>query len=118
MQMLVNAGPDTVVPSGLQAANVPLTLFRAVVASAGFFCSVRSGLSDLACDLRCPQIVVYPDVRYWSGSLIEGTTFSRYGLTKPPHEVIIKPGYARADVAAIAAHFAARRPKATSALTR
>jgi hypothetical protein len=108
---LVNAGPSTIVPPGLQALSVPLPAFRAVVQSAGYFCSVRSGLSDLACDVRCPQVVVYPDVRYWGGTLFEGTTFARYGLTKSPHEIIVRPGWSRGEVGEIAAYLAARRPR-------
>lgn len=118
LKAIVNAGPTTVVPDGLKGANIPLSLFRAVVQSAGYFCSVRSGLSDLACDLRCPQVVVYPDVRYWGGTLLEGTTFSRFGLTKAPHEVVLRPDYTGADVAAIAAYFAARLPKLAMAAGR
>jgi hypothetical protein len=108
LQVLVNAGPGTVVPVGLGAAKLPLPLFRAVVASAGFFCSVRSGLSDLACDLRVPQVVVYPDVGYWAGGLRAGTTFERFGLTKVPHEVTLRAGYDRAEVRAVADYFLAR----------
>jgi len=111
LQVLVNAGPGTVVPEGLGAANLPLPLFRAVATAAGFFCSVRSGLSDLACDLRIPQVVVYPDVPYWAGSLRAGTTFERFGLTKAPHEITLRRGYDRAEVKAVAAYFAARAPR-------
>lgn len=111
LQALVNAGPGTVVPAGLGAADIPLPLFRAVATAAGFFASVRSGLSDLGCDLRIPQVVVYPDVGYWAGGLQAGTTFERFGLTKVPHEVILRPGYDRAEVRAIAAYFAARAPR-------
>lgn len=111
LQVLVNAGPGTVVPAGLGAADIPLALFRAVATAAGFFCSVRSGLSDLACDLRIPQVVVYPDVSYWAGSLRAGTTFERFGLTKVPQEVTLRPGYDRAEVRAVADYFAARTPR-------
>jgi hypothetical protein len=111
LQVLVNAGPGTAVPAGLGAADIPLPLFRAVAASAGFFCSVRSGLSDLACDLRIPQVVVYPEVGYWAGGLRAGTTFERFGLTKVPHEVTLPPGYDRAEVRAVAEFFAARAPR-------
>ena len=111
LQVLVNAGPGTVVPEGLRAANLPLPLFRAVATAAGFFCSVRSGLSDLACDLRIPQVVVYPDVPYWAGGLRVGTTFERFGLTKAPHEITLRRGYDRAEVRAVASYFAARAPR-------
>jgi hypothetical protein len=116
LMTVVNAGPSTNVPYGLRSLSVPLPLFRAVVQSAGYFCSVRSGLSDLACDLRCPQVVVYPDVQYWGGTLIDGTTFGRYGLTKAPHEVVVREGYSSADVSGIVEYFAARRPKAVTAI--
>lgn len=106
--VLVNGGPSTVIPSGLVGANIEMPLFRAVVLAAGGFCSVRSGLSDLACDLRCPQVVVYPDVRYWSGSLLEGTTFSRFGLTKAPHEIVVRRDAIETEARAIVDHFAAR----------
>jgi len=108
---LVNAAPGAAVPAGLRAANLALPQFRAVVLAAGFFASVRSGLSDLACDLRCPQVVVYPDVRYWAGRLREGTTFERFGLTKAPHEVVLRPGDDEAVAAAVATYLAARLPR-------
>jgi len=114
LDVLVNGGPSTVVPAGLRSANLTLPMFRAVVQAAGAFCSVRSGLSDLACDLRCPQMVVYPEVRYWSGSLLGGTTFNRYGLTKAPHEVVVQSGQAGSKVPAIAEYFAGKmRPPAS-----
>jgi hypothetical protein len=116
LQAIVNAGPATMVPAELRALSLPLAAVRAFVQSAGFFCSVRSGLSDLACDLRCPQVVVYPAVRYWAGSLLDGTTLTRFGLTKAPHEVVIAPGYSREQVQAVAAYFAARLPKSATRL--
>lgn len=118
MQVLVNAGPATVVPVGLRPLALPLAAMRAVVQSAGFFCSVRSGLSDLLCDVRCPQVVVYPAVRYWAGTLHEGTTFTRFGLTKTPHEVVIAPGYSREEVCSVAAYLAARLPKSVLPVPR
>lgn len=111
MEVLVNAGPSTQIPDGLRSLSLPLSALRAVVQSAGFFCSVRSGLSDLLCDVRCPQVVVYPSVRYWAGSLLEGTTFSRYGLTRVPLEILIGPGYAKDDIKTIANHFTSRAGK-------
>lgn len=106
--VLVNGGPSTVIPDGLVGAHIDLPLFRAVVLAAGGFCSVRSGLSDLACDLRCPQVVVYPEVRYWSGSLWEGTTLTRFGLTKAPHEVVVRRGEADAEIRAMVDYFGTR----------
>jgi hypothetical protein len=108
LQVLVNAGPSTVVPAGLRSMALPLVALRSVVESAGYFCSVRSGLSDLVCDLRCPQVVVYPDVRWWAGSLYEGTTFTRFGLKKPPYELVFNPMRRNDQIQAIAAHFATR----------
>lgn len=112
LQVGINAGPATVVPDGLRPLNLPLAALRPVVQRAGFFCSVRSGLSDLMCDLRCPQVVVYPEVRYWAGPLKEGTTFDRFGLTKPPHEVVISSGYSPEQVEGVARYLADRMPKA------
>ncbi len=108
LAVLVNSGPTTAVPAGLVSASIELPLFRAVVQAAGGFCSVRSGLSDLACDLRCPQVVVYPDVRYWSGTLLEGTTFGKFGLTKTPHEVVVRKSENPAEIRGIVEFFAAR----------
>lgn len=112
LEVLVNGGPSTVVPAGLISAAIELPLFRAVVQAAGGLCSVRSGLSDLACDLRCPQVVVYPDVRYWGGSLIEGTTFARFGLTKTPQEIVLRASNCDAELGTIVDYFVARlRPR-------
>ncbi len=116
LAVLVNSGPSTAIPAGLVSASIELSLFRAVVQAAGGFCSVRSGLSDLACDLRCPQVVVYPDVRYWSGSLLEGTTFGKFGLTKAPYEVVVRAPEQATEIQAIVGFFAARlRPRALTA---
>jgi hypothetical protein len=114
MQVAINAGPTTAVPAGLRPLSLPLAALRPVVQRAGFFCSVRSGLSDLMCDLRCPQVVVYPEVRYWSGPLHEGTTFSRFGLTKPPHEIVVAPSCTAEQVRNVATYFAARLSPATA----
>jgi len=107
LQALVNAGPSTVVPTGMRALALPLTALRAVAESAGFFCSVRSGLSDLVCDLRCPQVVVYPDVRWWAGSLYAGATFTRFGLKKVPFEVVLNPARRSEQIRTIVSHFEA-----------
>lgn len=116
LAVLVNSGPSTVVPAGLASASLELPLFRAVVQAAGGFCSVRSGLSDLACDLRCPQVVVYPDVRYWSGSLLEGSTFGKFGLTKAPYEVVVRASEHVTEIQSIVDYFVARlRPRALTA---
>jgi hypothetical protein len=108
LDVLVNAGPTTRIPEGLKSLGLPLAALRPVVQSAGFFCSVRSGMSDLLCDLRCPQVVVYPDVQYWAGSLLAGTTFNRFGLTRVPHEIVVKAGYSTDEVRAIAEYLGAR----------
>jgi hypothetical protein len=116
--ILVNAAPTTAVPPGLRSIALPLAAFRPIVQSAGFFCSVRSGLSDLACDLRCPQVVLYPPVRYWAGTLAEGTTFARFGLKKTPHEIVFSPTEAGDQARSVAAFFSAcvlQRPAAALA---
>lgn len=114
LAVLVNAAPTTAVPPGLRSMALPLAAFRPVVQSAGFFCSVRSGLSDLACDLDCPQVVLYPSVRYWSGTLSDGTTFSRFGLTKPPHEILFSAADAGDQARSVAALFSSRVPQQTA----
>lgn len=113
LEVLVNAGPTTKIPDGLKSLCLPLVALRPVVQSAGFFCSVRSGMSDLLCDVRCPQVVVYPETKYWAGSLLEGTTFSRFGLTRAPQEILVKLGYTPAEINAIAQYFSSRLVKVT-----
>ncbi|MBC7368200.1 MAG: hypothetical protein H7343_15540 [Undibacterium sp.] len=108
LDVLVNAAPTTQVPAGLRSLAVPLAELRELVQAAGFACSVRSGISDLVSNLRCPQAVIYPDVRYWSGPLFEGTTLSRFGLLKSPHEVVLRRDYTQEEVSALADYFAAR----------
>jgi hypothetical protein len=105
LQAVVNAGPQTIVPAGLKAWGIPLDTFRAIALSAGYIVSVRSGLSDLACDLPCPQCVIYADAPYWAGPLHKGTTFDRYGLATPPHEVVYQPADWMAVVKAIVDRF-------------
>lgn len=107
-ETLVNGGPTTHVPEGLRSLALPVAELRAMVQAAGFVCSVRSGISDLVCNLRCPQAVIYPDVRYWSGPLLEGTTLSRFGLLKSPHEVVFRANHSSEEVCALADYFTAR----------
>lgn len=86
---VVNGGPGTSPLSGLTCLPAPLADVRALAVAAGAVVSIRSGLSDLTCDLHCRRTVVFPDVRWYAGTLQEGTTFSRYGLHDPPVEVVL-----------------------------
>ena len=88
---VLNAGPSTPPLPGVASLPITLADFRSVVQAAGAVCSVRSGLSDLVCDLTCRRAVVYPDVGYWGGRLHPATTFSRFGLASPPFEIVVRP---------------------------
>lgn len=101
---LVNAGPRTIVPPGLASVDIPLADFRAITLAAGGICSLRSGISDLVCDLSCPQVVVYPDLKFGGGPLLKGTSFTGFGLDQPPLEVLARRGHANADAREIVAH--------------
>jgi len=52
-----------------------------------------------------PQVVIYPDVRYWAGSLLEGTTFERFDLPQPPRELVVTPATAAARAREAVEHF-------------
>jgi len=85
----VNGGPATPDVPGVGRLPAPLADVRALAVAAGAVVSVRSGWSDLTCDLPCRRVVMFPDVRFFSGTLRESTTFARYGLGDPPGEVLL-----------------------------
>ncbi|HEU5081156.1 MAG TPA: hypothetical protein VFT72_18230 [Opitutaceae bacterium] len=108
LEPLVNAGPTTRVPEGLRALSFKLADFRAMTLAAGAICTVRSGASDLTCDLPCPRVVVYPDVNYWAGPMLQGTGFSQFNLPDAPLEHIVTPETAEAKSREIATQLAGR----------
>lgn len=91
LKAVVNTGPGAQAPAGMMGFSAPLQWLRSVAMLSAGVCTVRSGLSDLFCDLPIAQAVVYPNARYWAGSLREGTNFQRFGLAKPPHELTVTP---------------------------
>lgn len=107
-----NGGPATRAPAGLPVVASPVEHLRGLALAAGAVCTVRSGLSDLLSDLPCPRVVVYPHVRYWAGTLQGGTGFARFGLARPPHEVLVTPATAAARAAEIAARLGPLRAAA------
>jgi hypothetical protein len=111
----VNAAPSTQVPDGLARVTAPLHELRALAMAVAGVCSVRSGFSDLLCDLPCPQAVVYPEVRYWAGPLLAGTTFARYDLAAPPKEMTVTPARAESCVDELAAYFAGKAASSRAA---
>lgn len=100
---VLNAGPSTPPLQGVVSLPIALADFRPVVQAAGAVCSVRSGLSDLVCDVPCRRAVVYPDVAYWGGRLHPSTTFSHFGLASPPFEILVRPDAVPAAQDALAA---------------
>ncbi len=110
LEPLVNAGPATRIPEGLRSVSLNLPDFRATVVAAGAICSVRSGVSDLTCDLPCARVVVYPDCEYWSGRMIEAVGFDRFGLAEMPVEVLVTPSTAQERSREIAEQLQARLP--------
>lgn len=82
-----NLGPGSHPPEGFPGLAIPLPLLRAAATIAGAVCSVRSGLSDLLCNTSCRRAVLYSKSPYGGGSLLQGTTFSRYHLDDPPFEL-------------------------------
>jgi hypothetical protein len=103
---LVNQGPQTEVPIGLNSASIPLAEYRAIAMAAGRICSLRCGVSDLICDLPCPQVVVYPDIDYWGGPLLRGTGFTGFDLSQPPLEILARRENSELDARTIGRHFA------------
>ncbi len=103
----VNQGPWTQLSDGLRGAPFPLADYRAIAMAAGAVCSVRSGVSDLVCNLPIPQVVVYPDADYLGGPLIVGTTLAKFGLDRPPLEILARKGNVQQDVRRISEHLEA-----------
>jgi hypothetical protein len=103
---VVNTGPGAKAPEGMEDFSAPLQWLRSVAMLSAGVCTVRSGLSDLFCDLPCAQAVVYPEVRYWAGPLRHGTNFQRFGLEHPPHELTVTPASAAQSAREIVALFA------------
>ena len=107
LQPFVNQGPWTQLSDGLKGAPFALSEYRAIAMAAGAVCSVRSGVSDLVCNLPIPQVVVYPDAEYLGGPLIVGTTLTKFGLARPPLEILARKGNVHQDVRAISEHLQA-----------
>ena len=103
---VVNTGPGSKAPEGMAGFSAPLQWLRSVAMMSAGVCTVRSGLSDLFCDLPCAQVVVYPEVRYWAGPLRHGTNFQRFGLARPPHELTVTTASAAQSARKIVALFA------------
>lgn len=103
----VNQGPWTKLTDGLKGAAFALRDYRAIVMAAGAAVSVRSGVSDLISNLPVPQVVVYPDAHYLGGPLIRGTTLTKFGLERPPLEVLARKGNVQQDVRQISDHLEA-----------
>jgi hypothetical protein len=113
LRPVVNASPGFPLPDGLTRLAPELAVLRPLAGACAGVCSIRSGFSDLVCDLPVPAVVVYPEARYWAGTLLEGTTFDRYGLAAPPTEIVVTPGNARrraGEIAALLAEGAAVAP--------
>jgi len=94
LRPVVNASPNCGLPDGVGRLSPELSELRALAGACAGVCSIRSGFSDLVCDLPMPGVVIYPQVRYWAGTLLEGTTFDRYGLAAAPTEIVVTPGVA------------------------
>ena len=101
---LINQGPVTEVPEGMRGAPFSLADYRAITLAAGAVCSLRSGVSDLVSNLPVPQVVVYPDVNYLGGPVIRGATLTKFGLARPPLEILARKGNVTQDVRAISQH--------------
>lgn len=108
---VINAAPGTALPPESVCVAAPLARLRALAMTSAGVCTIRSGLSDLLCDLPIPQSVIYPDVRYFAGSLRAGTSFARYELDETPYEVTVTSGSAEATSSDLARFYASRRIK-------
>jgi len=106
---LFNAGPGAVLPEGADTLSCSLEEVRPIAQACAGVCSIRSGFSDLVCDLPVPQVVIYPNASYWAGSLLQGTTFDRYDLPQPPRELVVTPASAEARARETAEHFVLSR---------
>lgn len=106
-QPVFNLGPGAPSPApDFPALDIPLPLFRALTLEAGAICSVRSGLSDLVCDLPCHRSVLYARTSFGGGPLLVGTTFSRYGLPTPSLEIELAPDSAASVITRLASALA------------
>lgn len=104
LEPVVNVGPGTEVPKGLEGVAFPLSSFRALVQQAGFFCGVRSGICDLVSDLPVRQAVIYPDIIYHAGPLIKGTALRTLGFPHFPLEIVFAPAEKEACLARLKSH--------------
>ncbi|WP_145928914.1 hypothetical protein [Termitidicoccus mucosus] len=112
LRVVLNAALGSQPPPGWESMQIALPDVRATAMACVGVCSLRSGLSDLLCDLPVPHVVVYPQAPYWSGLLQKGTTFARYNLAHPPWEFVVTPSSARLLAKEIAVLFQNRRPDA------
>lgn len=89
LQGVFNVPLNVTMPEGVAAVSAPLVQLRGIAMAAAGVCTVRSGLSDLFCDLPGTRGVVFPDVAYWAGPLWRGTGFGPYGLAEPVCEWVV-----------------------------
>ena len=106
LQGVFNVPLQAELPTGVAGVSAPLVQLRAIAMAAAGVCTVRSGLSELFCDLPRMRGVVFPDVPYWAGPLWRGTGFGAYGLAEPVREWVVGPAERERAAEEIAAYFA------------
>ncbi len=80
-----------VVIDGAPVSNaIDFSLGEAIPISelSGHVVSIRSGLCDLLSTAKCNLIVLYPDAKWYSGSVFDGSSLVKMGLSDSAHEII------------------------------
>jgi len=67
---------------GIRNLNLPLALIRAFAELSGFVVSVRNGLCDLLSNVNASLVVIYPDIIWYGGKLIDGTSLKSMKISK------------------------------------
>lgn len=86
---ITNLGPTTECIPGTKAVPIPLPKFRDYAVAAGWVVANRSGLCDLIADLNVKQTVIYPDGRWYGGSILDSSSLNAMGLSDHADELKI-----------------------------
>jgi len=92
LKVFFNKSSSVGVYLGHECINFKLGEAISISELAGTVISVRSGICDLLSTAKTKLVVIYPDTKWYSGSVYEGSSLVRMGMSKTIEEFIYKDG--------------------------
>lgn len=77
------------IPHDTTLGTLDLDRIPAVAEAAGLVVSLRSGLCDLLSSVDCRLVVMYPDVQWHGGKMIDATGLRAMGISKTAEEIVL-----------------------------